>query len=153
MPTEDDVILNSRLEHLYNNEFGNGRYFQVVFDGENEAHIQVSSRILMKVIYIKERDDIRGLEIVKALLSRDKERITDKERIFFSDFNLQQLKTFLKFISSIDLKGISQRRIRLSDYTLDDLDDKTKRQLLTLLSGKDGSNLVKQVLTDGLITQ
>ncbi len=145
-PTEDDVIENSKLDHLYNHDFGGGRYFQVVFSDDKETHIQLAPRTLIKVIYVKEKDDIKGLEIVKYISSNEKQRIK------FSDFNLQQLKMFLHFINSIDLKGISERRVRLPDDTLDDLDDLTKRKLMTLLSGKEGSDVVKELLIEGLIT-
>lgn len=29
--TDEDVILNSRLEHLYNHDFGGGRFFKLFF--------------------------------------------------------------------------------------------------------------------------
>ena len=145
-PTEDEVIHHSLPNHLYSHDFEGGHYFQVVSSNENETRIKVAQRTLMKVIYIKEKDDIKGLEIVKAVSEEDKQRIT------FSKFNLQQLKMFLHFISSIDLKGISERRIKLSVKEVDVLDDKTKRKLYTLLSGNEGSNVVIELLNEGLIT-
>ncbi|MBF4238089.1 DUF4263 domain-containing protein, partial [Vibrio anguillarum] len=51
-PTEDDVIRNSKLETLYNHTFEKGRFFQVIFSDENECHIQLAPRTMMKVVYL-----------------------------------------------------------------------------------------------------
>ena len=50
--TEDDVIQNSKLEHLYNHNFGSGRFFQVVFEDEKEVDIKLASRTLLKIVYL-----------------------------------------------------------------------------------------------------
>lgn len=141
--SEDDVIFNSKLEHLYNHEFGEGRFFQVVFSNQDETHIKLASRTLLKIVYIKEKDDIEGIEIIKAVSGKDKERVK------FSKFNLQQLKCFLDFLNSIDLKGVSERRISLADEILD---DETKRKIETLLSGDDGGKVISDLLSKGIIT-
>lgn len=145
-PTEDDVIQNSKLEYLYNHDFGSGRFFQVVFANRNETHINLAPRTLMKIVYIREKDDIEGIEIVKEISG------TEKQRIKLSKFNFQQLKSFLSFINSIDLATINDRRIVLADNSFDILDEETKKKIGTLLSGSDGGNLVKDFLDNGLIT-
>lgn len=122
-PTEDEVIQNSKLEHLYNHQFGDGRFFQVVFSDENETRIKLAARTLLKITYIKEKDDIEGFEIVKIISN------SEKQRVKLSKFNFQQLKAFLHFINSIDLKGINDRRITLSDGSFDLLDSDTKKKL------------------------
>jgi hypothetical protein len=144
--TEDDVIQNSKLEHLYNHDFGSGRFFQVVFAEDNETHVKLAPRTLMKVVYIREKDDIEGIEIIKEVSG------TEKQRIKFSKFDFKQLKSFLSFINSIDLATINDRRIVLADNSFDILDDETKKKIGTLLSGSDGGSLVKDLLDDGLIT-
>jgi hypothetical protein len=80
---ENEVIFNSRLEHLYNHEFGDGRFFYVVFSNQEETHIRLASRTLLKVVYIKEKNDVEGIEIIKSVSG------SDKERVKFSKFNLQ----------------------------------------------------------------
>jgi len=144
--SEDNVILNSRLKHLYNHEFEAGRFFQVVFSDENQTDIKVSARTLMKIVYIKENDNVEGIEIVKYVSDHEKQRVK------FSKFNVQQLKNFLQFITSIDLKGITERRIVLSDDTFDVLDEETKRKISTLLSASDGGDVIKELLNQGIIT-
>ena len=108
-PTEEEIILNSRLAQLYNHEFEHGRFFQVVFENEHEVGVRLSTRTLLKVVYIKDKEDIEGIELIKLVDGRDKQRVK------FCKFNLQQLKMFLQFISSIDLKGVSERRIALAE--------------------------------------
>ncbi len=144
--TEDDVIQNSKLEHLYNHDFGSGRFFQVVFEDEKEVHIKLASRTLLKVVYLTEKDDLEGLEIIKMVSN------SEKQRIKLSKFNLQQLKSFLSFIANLDLKGITERRITLADDSLDDLDAETRKKVTTLLSGNEGVEIVKEILENGLIT-
>ncbi|PQJ84464.1 hypothetical protein BTO22_13115, partial [Aliivibrio sifiae] len=92
-PSEDDVILNSRLETLYNHQFDKGRFFQVIFADEKEAHIQLAPRTMMKVVYIQDKDDIEGIEICKLVNGQEKQSLK------FSKFNFQQLKTFINFIN------------------------------------------------------
>src|SRR5690554_6526432 len=144
--SEDDVINNSRLEHLYNHDFGKGRFFQVVFENEKETWFKLAPKTMMKVIYLQDNDDIEGIEIVKVVSGEEKQRLA------FSKFNFQQLKSFLEFINSIDMKSISDRRIVLSDDSLDILDAETKKKIATLLSGSDGPDVIKELLEDGLIT-
>lgn len=145
-PTVEDIVSNSKLEHLYNHEFEKGRFFQVVFSDEKEVHIKFASRTLMKVVYIKNQDDIEGIELVKLVSKKETQRIK------FSKFNMQQLITFLSFIKSLDLKGITQRRIMLEDNSLDVIDAETKKKITTLLSGNNGSDLVEEVLSEGILT-
>lgn len=144
--SEEEIIWNSKLEHLYNHEFGDGRFFQVVFSDGKETHIRFASRTLLRIVYIKDKDDIEGLEIVKVVSGKDKERIK------LSKFNIQQLRCFLDFINSIDLKGVSNRRINLNDVSLNVKDTETKKKILTILSGEDGGVFVKELLANGLIT-
>lgn len=144
--TEDDVIQNSKLEHLYNHDFGSGRFFQVVFEDEKEVHIKLASRTLLKVVYLTEKDDLEGLEIIKMVSN------LEKQRLKLSKFNLQQLKSFLSFIENLDLKGITERRITLADDSLDVLDTETRKKVATLLSGNEGVEIVKEILENGLIT-
>ena len=144
--SEEDVAFNSKLEHLYNHEFSDGRFFQVVFSDDNETHIKLAPRTLMKVIYLKDKDDIEGFQLIKVVSNKEKEQVK------LSKFNMQQLKCFLEFINSIDLKGISNRRISLADNSLAVLDLETKKKIATLLSGEEGGEIVSDLLKKGLIT-
>lgn len=145
-PTEEEIIGNSRLEQLYNHDFGQGRFFQVVFEDPHEVRFKLAPRTMMKVVYLADKDNIEGLEIVKIIDGEDKQKVK------FNAFNVQQLKMFLQFINSIDLKGISERRIALADDSLDVIDKDTRKKITTLLSGSEGSELIKELLDAGVIT-
>ena len=69
-PTEEEIILNSRLAQLYNHEFEHGRFFQVVFENEHEVGVRLSTRTLLKVVYIKDKEDIEGIELIKLVDGR-----------------------------------------------------------------------------------
>jgi Domain of unknown function (DUF4263) len=144
--TDEDVALNSKLEHLYNHEFSDGRFFQVVFSDEKEAHIKFAPRTMMKVVYLKDKDDIDGFQLIKVVSGKETEKIK------LSKFNMEQLRCFLDFINCIDLKGISSRRINLADDSLLELDAETKRKVATLLSSTEGGEIVCDLLDKGLIT-
>lgn len=143
-PDEDEVIKGSKLGYLYNHEFEDGRFFQVVFEDESEIVIKVATRTMLKIVYIKNKDDIEGLEIIKLVDG------TEKQRVKLNKFNLQQLRSFLKFISDLDLKGITDRRIKLETDL--GLDDETIRRIKTLLSGEDGGLIIKQLIDEGIVT-
>jgi len=145
-PTEEDIILNSKLEHLYNNDFGDGRFFKVIFSDENETQIQLAARTSLRVVYLKEKDDIEGFEIIKLVSGQEKQKVT------LSKFNMEQLACFLAFIKDLDFKAVSKRRISLADDELSILDADTKSKIATLLSGEDGSDVVYELLDNGLIT-
>ncbi|MBF4322585.1 DUF4263 domain-containing protein, partial [Vibrio anguillarum] len=108
--------------------FEKGRFFQVIFSDENEFHIQLAPRTMMRVVYLKEKDDIEGIKLCKLVNGQEKQVIE------LSKFNMQQLKTFLNFIQELDLKGVAERRIKLSDDSMDVLDAETKQKITTLLS-------------------
>jgi len=145
-PTQETVILNSKLRSLYSHEFEKGRFFQVVFADENETHIKLAVKTMMKIVYIKENDDIEGIEIIKVVSEKETQKLK------FHKFNFQQLRAFLHFINEIDLKGVAERRIVLSDDSMDILDSKTKKQITTLMSGSEGGEIVRNLLSDGVIT-
>jgi hypothetical protein len=144
--TDEDIILNSKLEHLYSNDFGDGRFFKVIFSDENETKIKLAARTCLKVVYLKDKDDIEGFEIIKIVSNKEKERVK------LSKFNLEQLVCFLEFIKELDFKVVNKRRISLADDELSILDADTKAKIATLLSGEDGSDVVYELLDNGLIT-
>jgi hypothetical protein len=144
LPTEAQIIINSQLETLYNHEFERGRYFQVVFSDENETHIRLAPRTMMKVLYIRDRDDIEGIEILKCI----DESVA--QRISFSKFNLSQLRTFLSFINQISLSDVPERRLKLNDNY--EIDETTVTIIKTILLSGDGGLMIEQLIAEGVIT-
>jgi hypothetical protein len=104
-PSEEEIIKTSKTNRLYSHEFEAGRFFQVVHEDENSATIRFAPRTMLKIIYIKDQDDIEGFEIIKVVNNKETQRVK------LSKFNFAQLKAFLAFISEIDLKGITEKRL------------------------------------------
>lgn len=143
-PSEEEIIKTSKPNRLYSHEFEAGRFFQVVHEDENEATIRFAPRTMLKIIYIKDQDDIEGFEIIKLVNE------TEKERVKLSKFNFAQLKEFLRFISEIDLKGITARRLKILDDQ--ELDTDSIRSVKTLLSKEGGAELVETLINEGFIS-
>lgn len=149
---EEDVIQSSKPNHLYSYDFGKGRYFKVVSQDESGFEIQIAPRTMFKVLYIKDKEDIVQFEIVKLIKQSDSSDFIEKQKVTLSRFGFAQLISFLRFVSEIDLKGISERRIQLSDQELENLDEDTKKKIVTLLSKEDGKTIVEELIKNGLIT-
>jgi hypothetical protein len=106
---EDEIINNLLPNYLYSHEFEEGRFFQTVAQGEEGVTFKVSSKTFLKVVYIHDKNDIEGFEIVKIIGNEEKQRIK------FSKFNLAQVKFFLEFICQLDLPAICNKRLKIHD--------------------------------------
>jgi Domain of unknown function (DUF4263) len=148
----DFNLNNYNIEQLYNHSIDNGnlekgRFFKVLFNAEESAvNIQLSTQIYMQIVFLPNKNDIESLEIIK-LKNGKKE-----ERVLFSKFNFHQLELFLQFLKDIDLSTISDRRLKLSDDSLDILDDNTKKRITTLLHGNEGAEMIQQLLNNDIVT-
>lgn len=157
-PTEDDVIKNSKPNHLYAHDFEQGgvkkgKFFSVVHQDNEGATLQASAYIQLKVVYIYDKDEISGFEITKIKKKSAKSPYEEtKEKVTLSSANLGQIVAFAKFISEVDLKSISERRVQLGGDNLDSLDEGTKKKLKTLLATNDGQEVILALLNEGAIT-
>lgn len=142
--SEEEIISNYKPNRLYSHEFEGGRFFQVVHEDEKGAVLKFAPRTMLKVVYIKDQDDIEGFEIVKVVHNKETERIK------LSKFNFAQLKAFLSFISEIDLKGITEKRLKILDDQ--ELDFDTIQSVKTLLSKNGGAELVETLINEGIIS-
>lgn len=151
--TEEDVITNSKTGHLYSHDFNTkGKYISVVHRDDTGASFQISPYIQLKIVYIKDKDEICGFEITKVKKnSKAGEYITTTEKINLSNASLGHIIDFTDFIKDLDLKGISQRRIKLDDSVVAEIDPETKSKLITLLSSKNGTDVIKALIEDGKI--
>lgn len=142
--TEENIIWGSIADRLYSQEFEKGRFFQVVHEDEAGFEIKLAPRTMLKAVYLKEKDDIEGIEIIKAVSG------IDIERVKLSKFNFAQLKSFLAFILEIDLKGITERRLKILDDQ--ELDEDSIRSVKTLLAKSGGAEIVETLINEGIIT-
>lgn len=142
--SEEEIILNSKAHMLYSHDFEKGRFFQVVYDEPTGFEVKLAAKTMLKVVYLKEKDDIEGFEIIKVVSGQPKQSLT------LSKFNLQQVHAFLTFISKLDLKAISERRLRLADD--DELDPQTIKRVKTILSKEGGDRIIKALIDEGILT-
>lgn len=142
--SEEDIIMGSIPNMLYSHEFEKGRFFQVVHQDEVGFQIKLAPRTMLKAVYLKEKEDIEGIEIIKVVSGQDTQRIK------LSKFNFAQLKAFLTFINEIDLKGITEKRLNIIDGQ--ELDSDSIRSVKTLLSKKGGDEIVETLINEGIIT-
>lgn len=157
-PSESDVITRSKPNYLYSHDFEQngikkGKYFYVVQQDESGATLQASAWVQLKIVYIYDKDKINSFEIIKLRKKSAKsEYETTTEKITLNGADLGDILAFAKFISEVDLKGISERRIKLGSESFDGLDDETKKKLKTLLSTADGQEIILALLNEGAIT-
>ncbi|TXI68153.1 MAG: DUF4263 domain-containing protein [Flavobacterium sp.] len=142
--SEEDVIWGSIPDRLYSHEFEKGRFFQVIHEDEKGFDVKLAPRTMLKAVYLYDKDDIEGIEIIKTVSDKETERVK------LSKFNFAQLKSFLAFISEIDLKGITERRLKILDDQ--ELDFDTIKSVKTLLSKNGGAEIVETLIDEGIIT-
>lgn len=151
-PSEGEIIQNSYPDALYSHDFNGGKYFSLISEERGgDFEMQISQRVKFQVSFINDRDDINGLTIQKFKYRGGEWLEDENEKITLSQFNFQKLTSFLQFLSEINLKSISERRIRLIDDSLQDIDQETKQKIQTLLLTESGKNLIEELLTNGSI--
>lgn len=143
-PTEADIIQNSREGVLYSHAFERGRFFQVVHNNEEGFEVKLATKTMLKAVYIKEVDDIEGIEFIKLIGGEETQRIK------FSKFNIAQLKAFLQLLTEVDLKNVEERRLHIVDKG--SLSQDTVDAIKAISSTNEGTELVRQVLLEGRIS-
>lgn len=143
-PSEEEIIQNMKPNRLYWHEFEKGRFFQVVHQDENGFQVKLATRTMLKAVYIKEKGDIERVEFIKLISGKETQKVS------LSKFNFVQLKAFLSLISEIDLKGITEKRLKIFDD--EELDEDTIKQVKTLLSQDGGADVIESLIEEGIIT-
>ncbi len=142
-PTQEEIVNASIPNRLYWHEFENNRFFQVVHQDETGFEIKLAPKTMFKVKYLIDKEDIEGFELIKV-------SNIATQKVSLSKFNFAQLKAFLSFISEIDLKGITEKRLKIIDDQ--ELDSDSIRSIKTLLSKKGGAELVETLINEGIIS-
>jgi hypothetical protein len=142
-PSEEEIIRTSKPNRLYWHEFEKNRFFQVVHQDENGFEIKFAPKTMLKVKYLIDKEDIEGFEIIKV-------SSVNTQKVSLSRFNFAQLREFLRFISEIDLKGITAKRMKILDDQ--ELDSDSIRSVKTLLSKEGGAELVETLINEGIIS-
>jgi hypothetical protein len=159
-PTEGEIILNSKLDTLYTHPFhigttGEGRYFNVVTldDGSEKVELELTPRIRVSVVFIKEKKAVTGVHIAKFRFNKRLGWREDKtEQIRLTPISFGKVVGLLRFLTEIDLGGIHERRIKLADDELPEIDSSTKTKIRTLLSRRDGAAMIEELLRSNILS-
>lgn len=117
----------------------------MVHDDKDGFVVKLASRTMLKVVYVTGKEDIEGFHIIKVVPGKP------TQRVVLSKFNFQQVAAFLDFISKkVDLKAITERRLRLSDE--DSLDADTVRRVKTILSKEGGDEIIRALIEEGILS-
>jgi hypothetical protein len=168
-PSEAQIVGNSRPDHLYTHDWANGagKYLNVVIDeasGQPQAidiHLEpdARNRIKVTITFVREHNNIRMIEIKKFKHYKrkgwqpapDDETGFGYQRVTLSPFSFEKLLAFLRFMTELDIPGITQRRLALAVEGTQALDEDTKRTLRTFLVRKGGPEVITELLKTDLI--
>src|SRR5690625_1583544 len=142
--TTEDIIKHSKPNKLYSHEFEKGRFFQVIHEDDVGALMKLAPRTMMKIIYLREKEDIEGFEITKLINGKTKQTVK------LNKFNFQQLRDFLSFINTIQLEGVTERKLKLTDEK--GLNEESIKSIKTLLSEEGGAEIVETLIDEGVIS-
>ncbi len=143
-PTERELIENCEVEKLYSNEFISGKFFYVVYEDDENVHLQYAPRTKLEVSYIDDKKDINGLKIIKLVNNKE------TQRLHLSNFDFARLKEFLRFIDGINLDSITERKIQIVEGA--ELDADNIELIKQLLSKKGGEDLIVTLINEGMIS-
>lgn len=119
--TDPAAILQNRKDGLvYTADFseGTGRYISSSFSSSDviDASIKISPRIEIRLTYILNDEEIKGIQILKLNSNRE------VEKIHLSTLDWQGVLGLLSIFSEIDLKSLGRKSILLNENIVDDLD-------------------------------
>ena len=155
---------NSRLDHLYRANFadGSGAYFNLITleDGsptiEYTPPVPTRNRIKISVVFLRAERDIKSVTIKKFKHYKNEGWVEQmwgpNEPLTFTYFSFKKIAAFLRFLTEVDLAGITERRVALKVADGPSLDPETAAMVKELLAGDEGQRIVEEVLRSGDIT-
>lgn len=127
----DELILMKDDDKIYASDFEQGRYISKTFTSDElppEGVFKISPKIDVRLTYIKDKDDIRGIQITKIAFGKEKEQIA------LSAFDFRQLLATLKLFSGIDLKSVANRTILFDESIFSGNDSEKLKKFLTTMA-------------------
>ncbi len=144
---EESILKNAFTDTLYSHNINSElKCFQVVFQDEKELHLQVSPRVMVKLVYDVTKKDFKSLKILKEVTGANSQQVT------LSKFSLSHIKDLLTLLSTLDLPAISKRKLAFAEENLA-LDERSEKFIKTLLSTNDGEDLLIKLIEDGYINR
>jgi hypothetical protein len=161
--SEEEIVDNYKTDTLYTHDFksGDGKYFTIVSRDENGVpdSIEVEhpypilrNKIKTTFTFIKKQGRISDVSFKRFKYYKKNGWIEQDEQIVFSFGLFKQIIGDMQMLQELNLADINKRRIPLADESLNHIDDETKKNIMTLLSRKDGEKIVEELLISGVIT-
>lgn len=148
MSFDEECIHNSDLFTLYQANLPNqsGKLLSIIFPEapSEDLEIQISPRIRLKLAYVN--DNIKGLTLTTYNAG------TKKGEITLSSFTLGHISEFLDIIKSINISDLTQRKLSLNLDSENQPKDAISDLIIKTLNEGDQAELIKQFLTNGIIT-
>ncbi|MBR3353468.1 DUF4263 domain-containing protein [Candidatus Saccharibacteria bacterium] len=142
MDSYDETLLFRDDDKIYVADFPKGRYITKTFTSNElpeEGDFKVSPKVSVRITYIKEKNDLRGIEIKKI-------GGKEKQRLILSSFDFKMLLATLKFFSEIDLASVANKSFILDESIFQNGDlKKIKKFLSTLAADPDGRKLLSSL--------
>ncbi len=130
---------------LHITDYAKGKYFEVVTNNDDGFAIKTGKKTAFKVLYIKDpKNDIRSFEIIKDA--------RNKEKVSLNLEGFSQMIAFLELIKSLDIKGLTEQKMTINSSSEYDIDDETRKKILTLLKTDNGLEVIETLLKDESLT-
>jgi hypothetical protein len=146
-PTRVDIICNSKPNHLYAHNAGRVKFYQLVSEDDRSTTYRASKRTLFKITQNVKNGNLESLELIKIVGTEERQRIT------LPNFTLERLHGFLELLAGLDLANHNARRAIIVDDQLSDLDEATKTSIIDMLSGINGSTIVRDLMDSGALNE
>ncbi len=161
--SEEEIVDNYKTDMLYTHEFknGDGKYFTIVSRDENgvpdaieieHPYPVLRNKIKTTFTFIKRQNKITDVSFKRFKYYKKNGWTEQNEQIVFSFSLFKQIVGNMQMLQELNLADINKRRIPLADESLDKIDEETKKNIITLLSRKDGEKIVEELLISGVIT-
>ena len=149
-PTEEEVILNSLPNKLYQHKLSHGSFFYIVHEDLQESStdytIQLAPKTQIRVFYSHNSGEARRLDITKITNG------TVKDKISLSISCLDQLKAFLKLMCEIDIAHYPENKSRHPFNIVFANNAERLETIKSILDIEEGEDVLKSILASDNIT-
>ena len=129
-------------DKVYVADFSQGRYVSKTFTSDElprEGNFDISPKVSVRLTYIREKNDIKGIEIKKV-------GGKENQRLVLSAFDFKMLLATLRFFSRVDLSSVANKSYVFDKSILQQADmDKIRKFLTTLAADPNGKKLLNSL--------
>ena len=162
---ERRFVQNARVDHMYMHPFknGEGSYFTVLFDADNEVETldyevpgRTRNRIKITISFIREKSEIKEVTLKKFKHYKNEgwkeQDFSPAEPFRLTHFSFERIAQFLSILSDFDLANVKDSRTPLSKGLQKDFGPEVGERVKAFLKQPEGLEIVKEVIQSGQIT-